>query len=1211
MNYPSYSGPVNLISQSDLMPNFAASSPVSAASPIASILDADGNLAVFSIGTDGELWIVRRDPVSPTGWSQFDFTHGLGGNVCVNAFDVAQAESGEFAIAVALAPANDGGNSPVYLTAWLSNTPDETDWENFANNWIPRPANCLTNPQDSTQGTTPVTDGDVSELHMGAAEDTSIPPLVVVFTQSASCYLINGDDADTTWSWAVMSLPTDATDVQDLAFGYFNKGGGVFGLYLLYTLNGVSELIFSTLPVPLGTDTSPVAFHLTPPVGAVCLASLRDPKTGFTNLFVGGAGVTFYNYKKQTIKNDPGVSIVVAGDRPAINDLILAQDQTSVSLWALAGGDRANDGTYTNQILYYTSGPQPNGGEGDWNVPMALQNHVNQVCAARSPDRQVNELVTALSNDTLACQWQDSATTLWRSTAIPLQDLSGEPIEPFSSYTTHLHFSDDNQTPLPGLNASLTASQWTWATINGFLYQLGPDSPVSVKTDSMGNLTIITRTKTISTPIYQVNAADADLGCVNPADNAIAGLSKIKGGSDLKSVQLPDNSSLLPAGTPDDTADFAALCIANLTAAISQLPADGSAATDPGPPGSVPPDQVWGGTMDGNSLSACSNSEVALEVLPSSLRAAMTGETYDAVGFVEGVAGDVLRCVETGIAEVEALVCSIVQGVVRIAFKIAGEWVYIILRAIGDVLEAINWVISMIGIAIEKVVEWLGFIFCWDDILTTQAVLNNMALQTLRMVEASVGNIKTTIDNAVEGITGDLPTLPDHPSLELTFDKVVAQAQPRTENAQAANDFFTNSAGGNFINYQILHGGALSAPSAGRGSGDSSWTDLVQNSLVPLLQDIDAEFAELIDTLVKGIQDGTLTIPQVVGLITKTLAETAVEVLAALVDVLATVAEAILKELENILFSPVDIPLLSGLYKWATKGESMTLAGGLALLAAIPSTIAYKLIAGEAPFANGTGGLDTDSWDQIFELPGGAGNPNGIVLSVGASHGEYADYFETYTRVGGLVDVGCGVIGEALTLLDMASEDSVQCFAYLGLAVTAIDLAVTVPVDKNRGQRALGSLVWGITAAGGLIQGLIYLIPTPKDAKGNPVKEPLIPESGPLKGARLAPINEVVVGGYSVVACVIELIDAVLSVDLEMLKDDRGDRIMDLVKVFENVGSASCTGANGLAAIAGDENPEFEVPFALGACAAQTKAVILGLVRDYDAITDQHLYQPY
>lgn len=63
-------GKISSITDSEMMPNFQASSTVSCRHPVSTVHDNHGNPAVFSIGTDGQLWVCFRDREAPTGWRQ-------------------------------------------------------------------------------------------------------------------------------------------------------------------------------------------------------------------------------------------------------------------------------------------------------------------------------------------------------------------------------------------------------------------------------------------------------------------------------------------------------------------------------------------------------------------------------------------------------------------------------------------------------------------------------------------------------------------------------------------------------------------------------------------------------------------------------------------------------------------------------------------------------------------------------------------------------------------------------------------------------------------------------------------------------------------------------------------------------------------------------------------------------------------------------------
>lgn len=1190
--------------QSDMMLNYSASSPVSCTKPIAAIHDVNGDPAILSIGTDGELFLIHRDPASATGWSQQDLTTGLASGVSVLTVGATQIPSGQFCVVIAVSASPGQTSTPVYLTGWLGNDLASTDWSAFATSgWTLRAPVVPVDPNNLSAGTTPVSGATVERILVGATNSASKPPLIVVSaTQQSSDlhWFVNGDAADGSWSWSVYAMPEDADQILDMCVGYMSQG---LGTYVLYTLGADTELIFTTANLPGSGQTLPYTHFLTAPAGSRCLAALPDPAAHYTNLYVGGDGVWYFDHSTQPLKTPPGgksVPIVASGALSNVQQMALAQDAKNVSLWVL---DRAT------QNLSYTTGPQNSDQDSVWTAPLVLQAHVAHIAALRQPDLQANQIVTALTDNTLAYQWQDPTTTLWRSTSVPLTDLVDDPIHKFPSYTSHIHVADAQGASLAGVPVDVTSSQWAYVTINGFAYALGPSAPATVKTDVMGNVTIISQTSSVATPVYQVSRAEGPL-VVNPATNAIAKLGQIQTGADLD-VTLPDGSQLLPEGTTQGAADLGALCIKNLTAYMSTLPADGAPVSDDG---GDAPDQTWGGTIENGQMTPYTGSPTEmLAVLPRELQLAMTGTTeLGVVSAIAGITGDVLKFIHTAIKDVQALMFSVVKGMLKLAIKIAGQWIWIALRAIGDVLEAINWVLGLLGITLQEILQWLGFNFGWSEVLKTAAVFNNLTEQTLEMLSATAADVQKLLDAGFKALLTKIDSLGSNPLLP---DKVASinvvdtarSAQASSSEGQAGTSFFTNSAGGNFIYYQILHGGILNGPATGAGSGPTTIRDYLENEVLPALGEVSEEVGKAVQTLLTGFQQRTLTIGEVVALVTKTLVEVTTEVLQVIVDGLFTLIETLFSLMKSILFTPIDIPFLTALYKLLTGFDSMTVAGGFTLLAAIPSTILYRIVVGVAPFATTTYGLDTATWQQLFRFADPKTGAPTLMLVAGTSHGDFSDGTLTYSQLGGAISLICGGISEICTEVEVITEGELKFVSVISMISSAINVGATLPIDANLGQEVLGVIPWLLLVVDAFIQLCMFAVPEPE---GGGKRPGFIPDSGPLEGRTLAPVEEVVKGGYEVVMGVITLVCDVLSFIAEMIEDEDEDRANDGWKFLQNICVAVTTMANGVAAVFGDENPEISGFALLGGAGAVAVDMIDGLVRCVNAMEDGVLYQP-
>lgn len=343
MSQPMPVGAIVSQTDSELMPNYQASSTVSALHPIGTVHDQTGDPAIFSIGSDQQLWVCFRDGDEPTGWRQVSLDGGLPSGTQVAAFDTTQVSTGAFAIALATKPSGGQTSSVVYFTGWLSNDFKGTDWSAFADNWTRRDPEIPTNPDALGEGCQPVANAVATDILMGSQGSADKPAAIIVVVQeapSANHYFVNGDPSSTLWSWTVYPLPENPDRILDIAFGYVPAGPGVFGTYVLYEIGGTRELYFVGATAPVA-DQNPYNLKLDVDPTAECLASLADPVAPhYSNLYVGGTGIDFYAHQTQTlgaaIGGGVGVRIPGSDTIPAISQVEVAQDSENISIWMLS-----------------------------------------------------------------------------------------------------------------------------------------------------------------------------------------------------------------------------------------------------------------------------------------------------------------------------------------------------------------------------------------------------------------------------------------------------------------------------------------------------------------------------------------------------------------------------------------------------------------------------------------------------------------------------------------------------------------------------------------------------------------------------------------------------------------------------------------------------------------------------------------------------------
>ena len=127
---------------------------------------------------------------------------------------------------------------------------------------------------------------------------------------------------------------------------------------------------------------------------------------------------------------------------------------------------------------------------------------------------------------------------------------------------------------------------------------------------------------------------------------------------------------------------------------------------------------------------------------------------------------------------------------------LAGEVKAFILDTVDAVGKAFSWVFAKLKVAFQKLIDFLGFLFNWDDILDTKDSLSAFMIagldwcsgkidETIPKIDKYFGDIKNKIDNTTSSVgTEDI-------------NKTTPESQERQK-----------SVGFNWSKYHFIHGGA-------------------------------------------------------------------------------------------------------------------------------------------------------------------------------------------------------------------------------------------------------------------------------------------------------------------------------------------------------------------------------------------------------------------
>jgi hypothetical protein len=174
--------------------------------------------------------------------------------------------------------------------------------------------------------------------------------------------------------------------------------------------------------------------------------------------------------------------------------------------------------------------------------------------------------------------------------------------------------------------------------------------------------------------------------------------------------------------------------------------------------------------------------------------------------------------------------------------------------------------------------------------------------------------------------------------------------------------------------------------------------------------------------------------------------------------------------LQDLLLRPFNIPVLSWLYKKLTGEEQLTMLGALSLLAAIPVTIVYKLLTGEAPVPQ----QPASSKLQLARTPWSARK----VLELDARASRVSPHAHDYSVVGGAVAefsslfYSACVFGKSLAIGPLSEKLLTSAQA----VTTWISVVLTFPFDDNFAQETMDRILWEVILAEAVSAGCVALL---------------------------------------------------------------------------------------------------------------------------------------
>ncbi len=294
------------------------------------------------------------------------------------------------------------------------------------------------------------------------------------------------------------------------------------------------------------------------------------------------------------------------------------------------------------------------------------------------------------------------------------------------------------------------------------------------------------------------------------------------------------------------------------------------------------------------------------------------------------------------------------NNVVNALVDIGGQIVRFVLDTAQKVAEFVEAVIEKVVEGIKQFIEFLRFLFAWDDILATQRFLVrtiNSAFDSAEHLVASAKEpVSAFIDDLQEGIEDGVNSL----IRRLGVDPAETESDSGFELPEAAEWFLDKLLGGS-----RKEGADLGPDATASASAENEGTPL-QRAFTNLMQalqgvaDVGARvfegLFETIEALVANPRRPELALVEILATfrdVGMQLLDIGENVIHGFLDLVVAVIDL----LQDALNTEIRIPFISDLFKLLGAGK-LTILNLFSLLLAIPITVIAKLMTGRAPFQN-------------------------------------------------------------------------------------------------------------------------------------------------------------------------------------------------------------------------------------------------------------------
>ena len=904
---------MNITYSSELMRNYKQSNVISPQKKFKSVQTDSGDALLFSIGTDGTLYLIEQSSGSnATGWEEIPLSSKLASNNLPDGvakdFAVAQNPSdGKIDLALVMTV---NSKDTLYLSLGHANKKgsitSDIVWSAMTYD-DPKHAGISLDIEDVF-----ISKSSAGEYIVADISESSFTPARDFLKR----YYIDPQRKTGTY-WNPMVLGGDLEPGIQTRIGR-KSSQRVDGTYTLGRIGGVVELLYAPLYNPFDRNAPPVITRLSMPAGASALA-VTDTGDGTTDLFVAASNELYYFAADKQQDKATGQKVFSHKLFQDVVELHAYKSSTQYVVWGLNRAD---------QVFYTSCEIADVLDSSKWSLPLPIISGVDKISPYANRVDNANTIFSAGANE-VNISVQSPKTTIWNTQTINLTAPPQSTAHSFSSYTTRVQLNDGENNPLANQEVLISSSSPVPVYIN-HLYFLLNSTPISVASDKLGSLTIVKAVSGLDSVQFTIAEEGGTSVTINPMEKPFN-----------KSVSLDSKEKLKSAVITSSDGTSKPL----ISDAISGSDLESVAQANK------------------NLVSAYSSvTNTVNQPRPSDLAATpvLKSKSGSVIKGLETDIGDLFSWLESGIEHAVEIVENELTGLWHFIVKVGEEIYHGVMDTVEAVIGAVRWVYNAIKVAIKDLIKFLEFLFEWDDITRTKEVLKNLLKRYLKHEADQIEVVKEKLNEEINQL---VKTINGWAGIDGWSG--LGEAAKKHANASSTPNK-NNSAPGNMLSHhlhnnagQITQNNPPPALNPNQSPIDTLMTALKQEGKV--LDDVFEQLHKLGGDY-QNLDLGTI-LQRIIAIMADGVLESAEVVMDAMLDILYELVSTILDALDT----EIHIPVVSDILK-DFGVPRLSLLDIFCWITAVPVTISYKIGVGAAPFpdnASTTFLKTATTWESI------------------------------------------------------------------------------------------------------------------------------------------------------------------------------------------------------------------------------------------------------